>query len=397
MALTPLLFLAAGLALLLVGAEGLVRGASGIAGRFGIPPLVIGLTVVAFGTSAPELAVSLRSTLDGQAGLAVGNVVGSNIFNVLLILGISALVTPLAVSRQLVRIDVPLMIGASALVWILAMDGHLGRAEGLLLFGGLLGYLVLQFRIGAREGALDREKPGREVREVRAVRAVPERPRPRVPVPGAAKAGPSILLQVALTVGGLALLVVGARWLVAGAVEVAEALGVSDLVIGLTIVAGGTSLPEVATSVLASLRGERDIAVGNVVGSNLFNLLGVLGLTATLAPGGLPVPLSTSGFDLPFMTAAALVCLPIFVTGLAISRWEGAVFLGYYVAYTAYLVLRATEHDALPLFSGVMLAFVVPLTVLALGGSLVRELSARRGRRKRSSGGAGGGTAGSAP
>ncbi len=392
MTLPPLLLLAAGLGLLLVGAEGLVRGASGIASRFGIPSLVIGLTVVAFGTSAPELAVSVRSTFDGQAGLAVGNVVGSNIFNVLLILGLSALLTPLAVSRQLVRIDVPLMIGASALVWILALDGHLGRTEGLLLFAGLLGYLVLQFRIGAREGTLNRGKPGREVRT-----AVKERSADLGPLPGAARAAPSLLFQLALTAGGLALLVLGARWLVAGAVEVAVALGVSDLVIGLTIVAGGTSLPEVATSVLASLRGERDIAVGNVVGSNIFNLLGVLGLTAALAPGGLPVPPAAPGFDLPFMTAAALVCLPIFVTGLAISRWEGAVFLGYYLAYTAYLVLRATEHDALPLFSGVMLVFVVPLTVLALGGSLVREGRTRRRRRRRRESRAGGGTAGRAP
>ncbi len=362
--------LAAGLALLLVGAEGLVRGASGIAARLRIPPLVIGLTVVAFGTSSPELAVSLRSAFDGQTGLAVGNVVGSNVFNVLFILGLSALITPLAVSRQLVRVDVPIMVTASAVAWFMAVDGRIGRAEGVILAAALLLYLVLQVRLGMTDGGADAEKPGR---------AAPEGSREVAAVSGVAKRQTPLPVQVAMTVVGLVLLVLGARWLVAGAVEIAAALGVSDLVIGLTVIAGGTSLPEVATSVLASLRGERDIAVGNVVGSNIFNLLGVLGLTAMIAPGGLPVPSATPAFDLPFMTAAALACLPVFFTGLAISRWEGAVFLGYYLAYASYLLLRATEHDALPLLSWVMVGFAVPLTLIVLAGSLVQARRRRGG------------------
>jgi cation:H+ antiporter len=369
--------LVAGLALLLVGAEGLVRGASGIATRFGIPPLVVGLTVVAFGTSSPELAVSLRSAFDGQTGIAVGNVVGSNVFNVLFVLGLSALITPLVVSRQLIRVDVPIMIVTSAAVWLLALDGRLSRGEGIALALALAAYLLLQLYMGMRES---RDARGAGLAE--ATRSVPAADPPAGASgrpEGVAGPGVSLPVQLLMVAGGLGLLVLGARWLVEGAVSVATVLGLSDLVIGLTVVAAGTSLPEVATSVLASLRGERDIAVGNVVGSNIFNLLGVLGLTAAIAPGGLPVPMGAPGFDLPFMTAAAVACLPIFFTGLAISRWEGGVFLAYYVAYVAYLILRATQHDALPLVSWVMVGFAAPLALFVGCGAVVQGMRGRRG------------------
>jgi len=355
--ITLVLFLI-GLVLLIFGAEALVRGASRLASAVGISPLVIGLTVVAFGTSAPELAVSVASSLAGQADLAVGNVVGSNIFNILLILGLSALVAPLIVSQQLVRLDVPLMIGVSALVFLFALDGSIARLEGAVLFAGVVTYttfLAIQSRRESNK-AVQREYE----QEYRA--------RPA----GLAQ----IALNLALIVVGLGMLVVGSRWLVDGAVALARALGVDEVVIGLTIVAGGTSLPEVATSVMASIRGERDIAVGNAVGSNIFNLLSVLGLAAIVAPNAVDVAPSLLAFDMPVMLAVAIACLPIFFTGYTIARWEGLIFLGYYAAYTLYLVFDATQHALLPAFSSVMLAFVVPITVLTLAVTVFRQMRA---------------------
>ena len=353
---TLLLFVAGG-ALLIGGAEMLVRGASRVAITAGISPLVVGLTVVAFGTSSPELAVTISSAYAGQADVALGNVVGSNIFNVLFILGLSALVAPLVVAQQLVRLDVPLMIAASVLTLVLALDGRVGRADGVILFAGIIGYTLFLLRQSRREsGAVKGEYQEAFVDGKR-----------RSP----------LLVNVALIVAGLGLLVVGARWLVQAAVTTATSLGVSELVIGLTVVAAGTSLPEVATSILATLRGERDIAVGNVVGSNLFNLLAVLGLGSIVAPGGVPVSTGALTFDIPVMIGVAIATLPIFFTGHTISRWEGAVFLGYYVAYTVYLILDATEHAALPHFGAAMLWFVLPLTALTLAITVSRALRRR--------------------
>lgn len=351
-----------GAVLLIAGAELLVRGASRIAVSAGISPLVVGLTVVAFGTSAPELAVTVGASLSGQADVALGNVIGSNIGNVLLILGLSAVVAPLVVSVQLVRLDVPLMIGVSVLVYLFALDGRVGRGEGVVLVAGVLlytGFLVIQSR-KETAAARDVELPGTGI--------APDRPLESRGI-----------VDILLVIGGLALLVMGARWLVAGAVATAGALGVSELVIGLTVVAMGTSLPELATSVLAAIRGERDIAVGNIVGSNLFNLLCVLGLGSAVAPDGIPVATAALGFDLPVMIAVALACLPIFFTGYAIARWEGWLFLGYYAAYTLYLVLAASRHDALPLYSDTMALFVLPLTAVTLAVLGVRAW--RQGRR----------------
>ncbi len=359
MPVTILIFLA-GLVFLILGAEVLVRGSSRLAAALGISPLIIGLTVVAFGTSSPEFAVSFQSALDGQAGLVVGNVVGSNIFNVLFILGLAALITPLMVSQQLVRFDVPLLVAVSLLVPLLALDGLFSRLEGLLLFAGLVAYLVFLAYLG-RKGNQREEAP---------------------PIAGI-NAGPgsgwrSMLRNIGLAVVGLGMLALGSRWLVRGAVEIAQALGLSELIIGLTIIAAGTSLPEVVTSVIASLRGERDIAVGNAVGSNLFNLLGVLGLASLLAPGGIQVSPAAVRFDIPVMAAVAVACLPIFFTGCKISRWEGGLFLGYYLAYTLYLILGATQHDALPVFNAAMLYFVLPLTVITLLLVVSRTIQRRR-------------------
>jgi cation:H+ antiporter len=341
---TTVVLFVAGLGLLVLGAEWLVKGASRLAAALGISPLVIGLTVVAYGTSAPEMAVSIKSAWAGQPDLALGNVVGSNIFNVLFILGVSALVAPLVVSSQLVRLDVPVMIGLSGLTLLMARDGSIGRLDAALLFSGAVAYTVFQVRQSRKESAAVREEYGKEYG-------------PRLTGTAA---------NVAFIGAGLALLVLGSRWLVNGAVAFAQALGVSELVIGLTIVAAGTSLPEVATSILAAVRGERDIAVGNVVGSNIFNILAVLGLSGLVAPSGLPVSPALVAFDAPVMIAVAVACLPIFASGATIARWEGALFLFFYVAYTAYLVLAAQQHDALPAFSTVMQLFVLPLTGITL-------------------------------
>jgi cation:H+ antiporter len=341
--MTLLLFVV-GLGLLVLGAEWLVKGASRLAAAFGISPLVIGLTVVAYGTSAPEMAVSVKSALAGQADIAVGNVVGSNIFNVLFILAISAIITPLVVSSQLIRLDVPIMIGLSFLTLILAADGSIGRLDGALLFAGAIAYTVFQVVQSRKEPAAIRDEYAQAFGRTRSGTAV----------------------NLALVAAGLVLLVLGSRWLVAGAVALAQAYGVSELVIGLTIVAAGTSLPEVATSVMAAIRGERDIAVGNVVGSNIFNILAVLGLSALISPAGLHAPAALLRFDLPVMVAVAVACLPIFASGALIARWEGALFLAYYIAYTGYLVLDAQQHDTLPAFSAVMKTFVLPLTVVTL-------------------------------
>ena len=348
-----LLLLVLGLVLLVAGAELLVRGASRLAAAWGIPPLIIGLTVVAFGTSAPELAVSLQAAAAGTADIALGNVVGSNIFNVLFILGVSAVVAPLVVTAQLVRLDVPVMILVSILLFALALDGSIGRLDGALLFGGIVAYTAGLVILGRRPSSGSADDA-----------ALP------------ATTG-GWLRDAVLVVAGLVLLVLGARWLVAAGSTLAASLGVSELIIGLTIIAGGTSLPELATSVLAAARGQRDIAVGNIVGSNVFNILAVLGLAA-LTSGGITVAPAALTFDIPVMTAVAVACLPVFFTGNVIERWEGALFLGYYVAYTAYLVLAATQHDALDVYGAVMLWFVVPLTVLTF--LVVGRRSLRRGR-----------------
>lgn len=341
--LTGVLFLV-GLGLLIVGAELLVKGASRMATAAGVSPLVVGLTVVAFGTSAPEMAVSVQSAWDGRPDLALGNVVGSSVFNVLFILGVSALITPLVVSSQLIRLDVPVMMVASGLLVVLALDGAVGRLDGGLLFAAAIAYTVFQIRQSRKETSAIRDEYAHEFGD----RAVP------------------LVRNAGLVVAGLVLLVLGSRWLVAGAVAFAEYLGLSELVIGLTIVAAGTSLPEVATSVLAALRGERDIAVGNVVGSNIFNVLAVLGLAGLASPAGLPVSNALLRFDLPVMVAVAVACLPVFASGSRIARWEGGLFLSYYVAYTLYLVLAAQQHDALPAFSIAMELFVLPLTAITL-------------------------------
>ncbi len=355
-----ILLLIAGGGLLLVGAEALVRGASKLASLLGISPLIIGLTIVAYGTSAPEMAVSVQSSLAGQGDIALGNVIGSNIFNVLVILGLSSLASPLPVAQQLVRLDVPIMVGVSGLLLIFSVDRLLQPSDGIILIiGGVVYTLFLVYQSRRETNAEVQSEYEREY-------------------------GPTAIgrwtwgVNLAYIAVGLVTLVTGSRLFVSGAVSIAESLGVSQLVIGLTIVAAGTSLPELATSAVATLRGEGDIAVGNVVGSNIFNILTVLGVTALTSGPGVVIPYSVLHFDLPIMVAVALACLPIFLTGNVISRWEGLLFVGYYVAYAAYLILRAASHDGLGLFSQVMLTFVIPLTAITLLVGMIRSWPKKR-------------------
>jgi len=351
-----LIFLA-GLAALVVGAELLVRGASKLALSFGISPLVVGLTIVAFGTSAPEVAVSVGAVLDGRTDIAIGNVVGSNIFNVLFILGVSALIVPLVVNIQLIRQEVPIMVGASVLLLALGLDGTLSWLDGAVLFALLVAYTVFLVVQSRRETKAAQDEFAQEVQ------------------PAAQGAWDSKLpVQLALIAAGLVALVLGSEWLVTASVSFAKAMGVSDLVIGLTIVAAGTSMPEVATSITAAIKGERDIAVGNVVGSNTFNILGCLGISGLVSgEAGLAMSQALMNFDIWVMLAVALACLPVFLTGREIARWEGGVFIVYYAAYVTYLILAAQQHALLGTFSTAMMSFVVPITVVSLIVAVIRK------------------------
>jgi len=356
--MTILIWLALGLTLLAFGGEALVRGSSRLAALVGVSPLVIGLTVVAFGTSAPEMAVSLHAAVAGEPDIALGNVIGSNILNILFILGFCALLIPLVIAQRLLFHDVPIMIGTSILVFALAYDGEIGRWDGLLLLALIITYVVFTIRHSRRE--------------TREIRAVYESEYPRTE----RYTGKAAVFQIINVVAGLLMLILGARWLVWSATETARLIGVSELVIGLTIVAAGTSTPEIAASIVATLRGERDIAIGNVIGSNIFNLLAILGVASLTSENGIPVAPAAFSFDIPVMIAVSVACLPVFFTGHKLARWEGALFVGYYVFYSSYLVMTATRHYGVVIFETAMWFFVIPLTALTLGIGLFRSRKA---------------------
>ncbi|WLG98474.1 calcium/sodium antiporter [Pseudomonas sp. FP198] len=343
------------LLLLIAGAELLVRAAVGLAARLQVRPLIIGLTVVAFGSSAPQMAVSLQATLAQNADIAVGSVIGSTIFNLLVTLGLSALIIPLRVSRQLVRLDIPLMIGACLLVFVLAWNEELTRLDGALLLIALAVYLALLLRQSRHSG---RPHPlGGEVVDM---------------------GWPKSLVMIA---SGLAMLVFAGHLLLGAAVEVATDLGLSERIIGLTIVAVSTSLPELATSLIAALRGQRDIAVGNVIGSNLFNLLGVLGVTALAAPSPLSVSPNALDFDLPVMLGVAVLCLPVFYSGYRVTRAEGLLLLGLYLAYGLHVVSFTTGMPLAGQLERLMLFYVLPALLAFLLFTSVRAW--RRQHHKR--------------
>lgn len=365
MDILTIFFFIVGLVLLIYGAQHLINGASRLATLFGIPPLLVGLTIVAFGTSAPELAASLQASYRGNPGIALGNVVGSNIFNVLCVLGVTAIIAPIAVNSQVIKRDLPIMIGLSVLMWVLSLDNMLGRIDGIILVCLFIGYLVFIFRATEDKSSFlpDNDDRPRESKET----VTPQRT-------GLLR---KTLENSVLIIVGLAMLVLGARWLVESSVELARALNVSELIIGLTVIAIGTSLPELSTSIIAGMRGKGDIAVGNVIGSSIFNIVTVIGGTAAISPNGIKVVDGALGFDFPIMLGVAVMTIPIFYTGLRISRLEGSLFLAYYVLYAVGLFLIVKNHENLSTYAKVIFWFVIPLTVLTLGFFFVRALIAR--------------------
>jgi len=320
--MTSVLQVAGGLVALVVGAEVLVRAGTGLASWLGIRPMVIGLTVVSLGTSVPELAVGIDAALGSNSGLAVGNIVGTNLVNLLLILGLSAALVPVALARATLRFDLPVMTAAALLLFLLAIDGTLTRLDGSVLLLGALAYTAGLVQVGRRETADLVERPAA------GVAATADRHRP--------------LRQVLLMLVALAVVVIGAELLVDGAVSSARSLGVSDTIIGLTIVAVGTSAPELVTTVVSTLRGERDLAIGNLVGSSIYNIGAVLGLTVVVAPHGVPVPDEVLAADLGLLVVVTAAAVPVFVSGARISRIEGGLFVASYIAYLAWLLLTRT-------------------------------------------------------
>lgn len=345
-----------GFVLLVAGGELLVRGASALAVKAGISPLVVGLTVISVATSAPELAVTTGAAFSGESELAIGNVVGSNIANVLLVLGVCAIVLPLGIRRQLVRIDVPFLIGLGIIVVALALDGTISTGDGVILLLAWVGHTLMSVVLSKRE-----KQPSGIAEDVPDPLSLP-----------------IALLLVAVGVG---LLVGGANLLVTGAVSIATGLGVSRLVVGLTVVAVGTSLPELVASIIAVRKRAGDLAVGNAIGSCLANIGLVLGVPSVLKSGGLPVPTAVLSIDLPLMVAASVALLPVIYTGARIGRREGTMFVVLYVCYTTYLVLNARNHESVSGFSFVMLGLVLPLIAVTLALLAGRELRLRRRRR----------------
>ncbi len=355
--IVPSLLILVGFVVLIAGGEVLVRGASGMARAMHISPLIVGLTVVAFCTSCPELAVCLDAAFAGEADLAVGNIVGSCICNILLVLGLSAMVGALVVRARLIRLEVPLMILAAVLTLVFGFNGSIDRVDGLIFVALLVGYMTWTVIASRRES--------KAVKEELAKRGDGH----------GAKSGLSVVLgNLGLVCVGVILLVIASGWVVNGATSIAVILGVSSLMIGLTIVAIGTSLPEVATCVIASLRGERDLAVGNVIGSNIMNILAVLGLSAVIAPDGILVSDAALRSDIPIMIIVSFACLPIFFTGHRIERWEGALFFVYYLIYMAYLILGQINDAAAHKLGWVVVVFVIPLTAITLLVLLLRSL-----------------------
>jgi len=307
------LYLAGGLILLFVGAEGLIRGSSNLAIKMGITPLVVGLTVVAFGTSTPELVVSLKAALIGNSSISLGNVVGSNIANIALILGVAALIRPLDVHAKVIMREIPIMIGISVLLLLLLIDGELGFFDGLVFVFGIVIYTVVNVMMARKEKNSEVDTEFKE----------------------GLKSKLGIRISIILMIGGLGLLIVGANLFVQSAVAIAKMFNIGDAIIGLTIVAVGTSLPELITSIVAAYKKESDIAIGNVVGSNIFNILGILGITALI------IPISSVGIsyiDLVVMVFTAIILFPLCRSGFSISRFEGAILLIGYFGYVYYLL-----------------------------------------------------------
>ncbi|AIT82430.1 calcium/sodium antiporter [Novosphingobium pentaromativorans] len=313
----------AGLAALIGGAELVVRGGSALAARLGIPPLLIGLTVVALGTSTPELAVGIDAAIQGNGSLAVGNIAGTNTVNILLILGLSAALQPLTIQMQTLRLELPVIVVASATLLAFAWDGVLSRLEGFVLVTMGAVFTLAVIRIARRETMKVKLEFAREFGPRRLVNR-------------------QALTEMIMLAAGLIVIVAGADWLVDGAIALARLWHVSDAFIGLTIVAIGTSAPELVTTIISTIRGERDIAIGNLIGSSVYNILVILGVICLFPAGGVVVTAHLIRIDIPVMLAVALLCIPVFISGRKISRLEGGFFVGAYIAYLSYLIIQRT-------------------------------------------------------
>jgi cation:H+ antiporter len=315
----------AGLGALVVGAEVMVRGAARAAAGLGISPIVVGLTVVSIGTSMPELAVGVVAALEDSGALAVGNVAGTNVVNLLFVLGLSALILPLAIEMRTLRFELPVMAGAAILLWALAANGVLSRVDGLILVISAIAYTFAVIRASRRE-----------TREAAAEFAE------AYPADETRASGRRIGVDVGMMLGGIAIVVLGAEWLVNAAVGMAREFGVSDALIGLTVVAIGTSAPELVTTVVSTLRGERDIAVGNLLGSSIYNILLILGITCLVPAHGLEVPPALVRIDIPIMVGVTLACIPILISGRRVGRIEGGTMVVAYLAYLTFLLATQT-------------------------------------------------------
>jgi len=316
------LLIVVGLTALVGGAELLIRGGSRVASRLGISPIAVGLTFVSIGTSAPELAVGIDAGLQGNGGLVVGNIAGTNVVNVLLILGLSAAIRALPLDSVTLRLDLPMMASAAVILLLLAIDGVLSTADGIILLFVAVAYTALIVKNSKRESPRVQAEYAEEY-TVPAGRLAATR-------------------DVAVLVTGTVVIVVGADWLVSGAVDLAVALDVSNALIGLTVVAIGTSAPELATTIVSTIRGDRDIAIGNLIGSSVYNIGLILGTTAVVVPGRFDLSAPLTYVDIPIMTGVALLCVPMFVVGAKITRTEGVACVAAYGVYLAYLVFLRT-------------------------------------------------------
>ena len=349
-------YLLLGFVFLLFGADILVRGSVRIAEALGIPPLIMGLTVVAFGTGSPELAISLKAQVVGSSEIALGNIIGSNICNTLLILGITAVLTTVSISIQVVRRDVPFIVLISFAPLVLGINGKISRIDGLLL---ICLYLLYTYWL---------------VRGSRQTEDLIQVPKKSIKQKSANSRTYFLIWNLWLIMCGLLFLFIGSQWVVDSAVSFARILGITELVIGLTIISFSTSLPEIATSVVAALRGRIDIAVGNVIGSNIFNILMVLGIASAVSSHGINVTQQALWVDIPVMISTSIICIPIFLTGRMIDRLEGGLLLFYYGIYMVYLFMRTGGNAYLPEYIAITLGFVIPLTLVILAISFWRFL-----------------------
>lgn len=318
------LWVAAGLVALVAGAEVLTRGGTRLAAHLGVPPIVIGLTIVSIGTSTPELAVGIDSALQGAGSLTVGNIAGTNTVNILLVLGLSALLRSVVVETSTIRVTLPAITIAALLLMAMSWKGHLSRVDGAVLLVGAVLYTALVIRRARRDSRSVLLEYAYEYSE------------------GADRRVGAQLWNLALLIAGCASVVIGSIWLVDGSVDLARSLGVSEGLIGLTIIAIGTSTPELATTIVGTLRDERDIAVGNLLGSSAYNILLILGITSLVPSDGIDFDRQLVHIDIPVMAVASMALVPILVTGRRVSRREGAFMVGAYAVYLAYLLIART-------------------------------------------------------